>query len=373
MRGRGQQQSFFLRKLIRGISTLAFVYSIVSCEPGEINPEEGNPEFHEGVLIVNEGQFLSANASISYFDTRVDSVRNHVFYRINGVPLGDVAHSIYTWNDEAYLIVNNSGKIFRTGKSDMKFREKFDGLISPRYLVVNRSISGVEKAYISDLYSGNIRVVDPYDGELLNTIAVSSGESRLSTEQMIIHDGLLYVACWSYGEQILIIDTETDRIIDSVKVGKQPNSMVIDKEKNLWVLSDGGYPFSPFGQENASLTCIELNTRNPETMKTWDDIRVSPIDLCINGTGDTLYFIAGDIYSISLDMNGFDRPLINSNGRQIYSLGVNPSTGNIYVGDAVDYQQDGWVYRYRPDGAVIDSFRVGVNPGYFYFNYPGNN
>jgi sugar lactone lactonase YvrE len=168
------------------------------------------------------------------------------------------------------------------------------------------------------------------------------------------------------------MDTETDQIIDSIKVGKQPNSMVKDKNGMLWVLSDGGYPYSPAGQEKASLARINPDTHESTTMKTWDDIRVSPTDLCINNTGDTLYFIGEGIYKISMDMTGFDKPLIPENGRQIYSLGIDPGVGIIYVGNAVDYQQDGWVLRYTPAGAAIDSFRVGVNPGYFCFTPPDN-
>ena len=87
----------------------------------------------------------------------------------------------------------------------------------------------------------------------------------------------------------------------------------------------------------------------------------------MNPAGDSLYFISGDVYKVSLDMNGFEEPFIRAGDRQVYSLGIDPADGTVYIGDAVDYQQDGWVYRYRPGGTAIDSFRVGVNPGHFAF------
>ena len=37
--------------------------------------------------------------------------------------------------------------------------------------------------------------------------------------------------------------------------------------------------------------------------------------------------------------------------------------------DAVDYVQDGTVYRYTRAGVFVDSFRVGITPGAFCFKY----
>jgi DNA-binding beta-propeller fold protein YncE len=338
-----------------------------SCEKDPLAIGDANLNFDRGIFVINEGQFLSANASVSFIDKERDSVYNHIFYQANQVPLGDVAHSMSIWQDDAYLVVNNSGKIYRTDRLNMNYHSKITGLVSPRSIIIAETNQMKAKAYISDLYSGKILVADPIEGSLLDSIDISRGTDRFSTEQMIYFNNKLYVACWSYGQQILVIDTSTDLLVDSIEVGKQPNSMVLDKQGYLWVLSDGGFPYSPFGQEKASLSRINLETYTVETMKIWDDIRLSPTDLCINNRGDSLYFIGEGVFKISLAMEGFAEALIPENGRHFYSLGVDPEDGKVYVGDAVDYQQDGWVYQFSPGGAVMDSFRVGVNPGYFCF------
>ena len=349
------------------IAALVCCISGSSCEKHPVDLDDEGFGFDRGVFIVNEGQFLSSNASISFFNTETDSVQNHVFYRANQAPLGDVAHSMFIWQDEAYIVVNNSGKVYRTSRHDMTYRGKITGLTSPRYLAISSTGQGNPKAYVSDLYSGKIMVTDPLEGVVVDSIDIRGTAGRLSSEQMIIHNARLYVACWSYSDQVLVVDTPTDLLIDSIRVGKQPNSMVMDKYGFLWVLSDGGYPFSPHGQERASLARVNLASHQVETMKTWDDIRVSPTDLCINPAGDSLFFIGEGVYKVSLDMEGFNAALIAENGRKFYSLGVDPADGTVYVGDAVDYQQDGWVYRFSPNGTAIDSFRTGVSPGYFCF------
>ncbi len=358
-----------MRKSFIKAALLILVVTLVSgsCENAPFEPAQEGFLFDRGVFVVNEGQFLSANASVSFIDPERDSVQNHVFFRANGVPLGDVAHSMLISGEDAFIVVNNSGKIYRVGKRDMRFRGKITGLTSPRYIAMSNFGYTGPRAYVSDLYSGYVTVLDPLTGSKLDSIRISSSGERLSSEQMILHGNKLYIACWSYGNQILVVDTSTDRIVDSVTVGLQPNSLAVDKNGYLWVLSDGGYPFGSLPYEKASLTRIDLETHHPETMKIWDDVMLSPSDLCINGTGDSLYLLAEGVYRVSLNMKGFDRPLIPARGRQFYSLGIDPVDGHIYVGDAVDYQQNGWVYRYRPDGSAVDSFRVGVNPGYFCF------
>ena len=39
--------------------------------------------------------------------------------------------------------------------------------------------------------------------------------------------------------------------------------------------------------------------------------------------------------------------------------------GDVYVADAIDYQQQGIVYRYTADGDAVDEFYAGVTPGAF--------
>jgi hypothetical protein len=46
-------------------------------------------------------------------------------------------------------------------------------------------------------------------------------------------------------------------------------------------------------------------------------------------------------------------------------LTICPRTGDVYIADAIDYVQQGMVYRYSSDGVLIDSFYVGIIPGAF--------
>ncbi len=59
------------------------------------------------------------------------------------------------------------------------------------------------------------------------------------------------------------------------------------------------------------------------------------------------------------------RPFHEYRDTKHYGLTVNPVNGEVYVADAIDYQQQGMIYRYSSDGKLIDEFYVGITPGAF--------
>jgi hypothetical protein len=51
-----------------------------------------------------------------------------------------------------------------------------------------------------------------------------------------------------------------------------------------------------------------------------------------------------------------------------YGLDIDPVTGNIFVSDAVDYVQNGWVYKYNQvNAALLNRYSAGLIPGSFCF------
>ena len=59
---------------------------------------------------------------------------------------------------------------------------------------------------------------------------------------------------------------------------------------------------------------------------------------------------------------------IPTDGRLFYGLGIDPVNGNIFVSDAVDFVQNGWVYRYNQlTGALLNKYSAERIPGSFCF------
>ena len=59
------------------------------------------------------------------------------------------------------------------------------------------------------------------------------------------------------------------------------------------------------------------------------------------------------------------RPFLPYNGTIYYGLTIDPSSDDVYIADAIDYQQQGKIYRYSSQGKLIDEFYVGIIPGAF--------
>lgn len=312
----------------------------------------------EGVFILNEGNFMYGNASLSYYDISGGECLNDIFYRANGARLGDVAQSMTVRGDTGYVVVNNSGVIYAVDISTFAVKSVIRGLVSPRYM----HFVDADRAYVTDLYSGNIAVVDVTSGSVSGHIDTGGHKS---TERMAQWGDLVFVCCWSYGSSVLVVDTGSDSVAGEIEVGRQPNSIVTDRNGYLWCLCDGGTSADAVG----SLWRIDPRGMRAELVHRFG-AGDSPSELCTDADGGTLYFLNRGVWRADVDavMEEFPaEPVIPDIGTMYYGLGVDPRNGDIYVADAVDYVQEGTVYRYSASGEELARFRTGINPGAFCF------
>ena len=315
-----------------------------------------------GLFITNEGNFQYGNATLSYYDPATKKVENEVFYRANAMKLGDVAQSMCIHDNKGWVVVNNSHVIFAIDLNTFKEVGRITNLTSPRYI----HFLSDEKAYVTQLWDNRIFIINPKKYEITGYIQVPDMTMESgSTEQMVQYGKYVYCNCWSYQNRIIKIDTETDQVVEELKVGIQPTSLVMDKNHKMWTITDGGYEGSPYGYEAPSLYRIDAETFTVEKqfkfkMGDW------PSEVQLNGTGDKLYWINKDIWSMDVDAERVPvRPFLEYSGTIYYGLTVDPVRGDVYVADAIDYQQQGIVYRYSSEGELIDEFYVGIIPGAF--------
>ena len=333
-----------------------------ACMKWEYGQSEEFNTSGEGLFITNEGNFQYGNASLSYYNPTTKEIQNEVFYRANAMKLGDVAQSMIVRDNVGWIVVNNSHVVFAIDLTTFKEIGRITNLTSPRYI---HFISD-EKAYITQIWDNRITIVNPKKYEITGYIecpnmTMESG----STEQMVQYGKYLYVNCWSYQNRILKIDTETDKVVAELEVGIQPTSLVMDCNNKLWTITDGGYEGSPYGYETPSLYCIDAETFSIEKefqFRKGD----APSEVQLNGTGDKLYWLNDDVWEMSVfDDRLPSKPFLPYAETLYYGLSVNPHNGDVYVADAIDYQQQGKVYRYSAAGELIDEFYVGIIPGAF--------
>ena len=350
-----------------------FLFTLSSCM-NRGGDDEGGLEVEmrsHGLFVVNEGNFMYDNASLSYYDFGSGEVINDVFFDVNGMALGDVAQSMTIKDSTGFVVVNNSGKIYAINTNTFKMIGKITGLTSPRYMhIVND-----EKAYVTDLYSYTIHIVNPSTYEKIGEIDVHNGYKvegtnfyQHATEQMVQHGNLVFTNCWSYDNKILVINTDNDEVVDSIETIKQPQSMVIDKHDKLWVLCDGGFVGSAYGYEIGGLMRIDIQSMAVEQV-----IRFAygdyPSELTINKGGDTLYYLNKDVYRMNVS-DTIPQVFLPRRGSATfggyYGLFVNPSDSHVFVADAKNMTEPGEVIEWSAtDASEIRRFKVGIIPGAF--------
>lgn len=350
------------RLIISMVVAIMLTVAFTSCMKWEYGTMEEFRVSESGLFICNEGNFQYGNASLTYYDPETGDVQNEVFYRANAMKLGDVAQSLVIRDGVGWIVVNNSHVIFAIDISTFREVGRITNLSSPRYI---HFVSDT-KAYVTQIWDNRIFIVNPKTFEITGHIVCPNMTMEAgSTEQMVQYGDYLFVNCWSYQNRILKIDTRTDSIVAELTVGIQPTSLALDCNGKLWTVTDGGFAGSPYGYEAPALYRIDAESFTVEkhySFKLGND----PSELQISSDGRTLYWINDDIWAMDVTAERVPvRPVIESRGTKYYGLTVSPTNGDIYVADAIDYQQQGAVYRYTAEGELVDEFYVGIIPGAF--------
>jgi len=345
---------WILKKTCIAISlSLVFLLSCVKDKPTRYMPANIQLSASQKVYIINEGNFMNANASVSLFDTGTGDVVEDYYSTINNHKLGDVAQSMTKINNNYFIVVNNSGKV---AVCNPLFNLKFNitGLQSPRQVhQVNN-----QKAYVSDLYANAISIINVHTGQITGSITCGGW-----TEKMAQFYDKVYVTNKNK-EHLYVIDAKTDVITDSIFLGYSCGDIVKDKNDQLWLL----------GTNNSNpamevyLTRIDpANWNDKHTVSYSNNYFAS--SLSINGGGDTLYFINGGIRYQPISSLLVPKVLVEPSLKNFYGMAVNPLKNEVYVSDALDYVQKSNIYVYHSvSGNLLRQFKAGINAGAIYFD-----
>jgi YVTN family beta-propeller protein len=304
-----------------------------------------------GVFVLNEGNFRSGNGSLSFFSYDSSKIYNNVFLDINKRPLGDIPYSMNMQGGEAYIVVNNSGKIEVVNSNDLESIATINGIVSPRYI----SFINDRKAYVTSLYSDSVTILDLSANSISGYINI-----KRPSEAIVNLNSNAYVAHWAGGNKIMVINTETNQVTDSIEVGMEPESMVIDKNEILWVLCNGGWKREYF----AELIAVDTRTNTIDKRFTFPSKTDSPTCLQIDRKGETLYYIHDGIRRMDINATELAPGIfIQKLNHTFYKMGINPDNDEIFITDVVDYVQKGNLLRYRNTGTLVSTMQVDIVPG----------
>jgi len=330
--------------------TLLTALIMISCERAD-DPSLFPAD--RGFFLLNEGNYLAGNGSLSFYSTETRKIYNDLFTTENERALGDIPSYMAVDGDRGFIIVNNSGTIEVVDMRTMESLATITGLNSPRQMAISS-----RKGYVSSLYSTAVSVIDLDKLEIAGSFDLGS-----TSEAMVIADGKLFSACWSGGNTVVVTELETEEVITSVTVGLEPESMVLDKSGKLWVLCTGGWN----GEEIPRLVKINTVTCEKETEIFFRTAGDNPSSLIANKAGDTLYFLDEGVRRMPVTASVLpSEAFIAAGERLFYKLAAGPG-GQVVVTDAIDYQQKGDLLVYNSRGILEDTEKAGIIPGFMFF------
>ncbi len=343
-----------MKKYLFGGAWLLLTLS--SCEKDEPNTPDPVDPGVQNVLISNEGNFQAGNASLGVYNLETETYAAKVFEARNGRPLGDVLQSINKINNRLYLVVNNSGKIEVLNPEDYSSTATISGLSSPRFILgVGNSL-----AYVSDLYSDSLAVVDLSTNTIDHYINISTNSERMLKVGNKVYVGHGYKTV----SGVSVIDITTETVSKVIPTADYPLAMEQDKDGNVWVLCGG----DAFNGTPGALEVIDPATDS--NIKQLDLNGSSYINqMVFNEDRDSLYVLTDAVYKMSVSATGVpSTPLIKDENRSFNGMGFFSDRQELWLGDDKAFSQEGEVLIYSRSGKVKSSFGTGVGPNGFYFD-----
>ncbi|WP_353722412.1 DUF5074 domain-containing protein [Dyadobacter sp. 676] len=352
-------------------SSLAVVFTALgawSCDQSDPAPKG---DFVSGVFVMNEGNFLQNNGAISFFPRENNTANADIFAAVNGKALNGGVQDYTASGEQGIILVDNSS----AGQDKVQFVNRYtfkdEGVIgapdieNPREVV----IAG-RKAYVScwgtnadyKYSTGYIAVIDINTKKVTKKIDIAKGP-----ENLVLSNGKLFVGTTTFtnGNILTVINTNTDEIAQSIPMEGVVTPIGIDANGKLWI--------------NAGIKAVRLNPESltsEATLAIGTDATKVPGSFTMSSDLKTVFFVltqydanfnpSGKTYKFGITDSQVDlsKPFI---GRYFTGLTIDPSQGLLYAAVTPSQAQSGYAIRYRVDGNLVDSVKVGIAPTGFFF------
>ena len=366
---------------------IAAVALLGSCRGEDVIfiPEEvevSTPEYTaiKGFYLLNEGNMGSNKATLDYYDYASGVYTRNIYGNANpSVPkeMGDVGNDLKIYGSKLYAVINCSNKIEVMDVATTKRIGQID-IPNCRYIRFHEGY-----AYVTS-YAGPVEIRPDYTQKgfvaKIDTATLQEVDRCIvgfQPDELEIVDGKIYVANSGgymvprYENTVSVIDIATFAEIERITIDINLHRVRCDRHGQLWVSSRGDYY-----DENSKLYCYDTRKKRI-TAKL--DVPVS--NMCLDG--DSLYVVSAQWSYVTMS-NEITNCIIDVNSHEVvcdnfikdgtdaeiripYGVMVNPITKDIYVTDAKNYVNPGYLHCYGSDGIRKWSVRTGDIPAHFVF------
>ena len=348
-----------MKKIFCFLAAIAAVITIASCNKHK-RTEPAVPSL-KGVLVLNNGNWGSNDASVTVFDPVSGTAEGNMFYSANGQKLGDTGQDMLRCGNELYIAVSGSKVVFVTDlelniKAVVEASDK-DAKLQPRHIAYAGG-----KVYVT-YYDGFLGEIDP------ETHSVRLTKVGANPEGVAYADGKLYVANSGgllyesgYNNTVSVVDAASFKEVSTITVNCNPQSVVANADGTLIYVSSWGN----YADLLPKLQTIETST-SKVTDTDYADVKSiamgkDDILLVVTGGYDENWNIVGTVWKHNAKTDSKAGKFTQTAIANYYSLSADAVTGNVFVGTS-DYKTNGDVYCFDASGKQTAKFdSQGLNP-----------
>ena len=336
------------------------VVSLSSCSEDDDNGNGAGGNVNNSCYIVNQGSWGYNNASLQVYDVNLGvasspDCNSDIFYTANGELLGDLAQDLLWVGDKLFVTVSSSQKLEildATGKRVRQYTFAAEGA-QPRYMATDGA-----NVYVTN-YDGNVYVYDAATGDSITKIYSGSYPEGISccNGSLIVNN-----SNWGgYGggeASVAVINVASgeSKLITENVCNPYTQSVVCDGK--VYIIDSGNYM-------DILPTIYRVDVANKNLVKVIDNATL------LTSCGDYIYFANTNwnyatnaydysaLYKMNVATNEKSELLSADKMNGVYSLDVNPATGDIYVGFSYSADEFGTMRVYSPDGEQKGVFEVG--------------
>jgi YVTN family beta-propeller protein len=339
---------------------------LVSCKKKKVSENDVNTNFlSNGMMVLCQGLFQQNNSTISWVDLATGSSDDLFFTNRTGRLLGDTGNDMKVYGGKIYVVVNVSSTIEvldRSTGNSIKQISMLNGLIAkqPRSIAFHGS-----KAYIT-CFDGYVDVLDTVSLTITDRIQVGA-----NPEGLAISNGKLYVSnsgglnSPNLDSTVSVINLSSNQEIKKITVGKNPGTVKVDTQGDIYVIARGNYSSIP-----SRMVKINAQTDVLESTFSFDasGIEVMGNDFLINSFNYSTSTNNVSVFNTLTESISNSSFIDNSHFTTFYGMQYRPSNNKIYCFDAMGYSNTGYVRVFSVSGVYESSYHVGLNPSKIIFH-----
>lgn len=309
------------------------------------------------VYILSEGSFSPGTAQLGLITTNPSGLTNSIFQpgSLGLYPDGLVYHNNYLYVTEQGSF-GSAGRIMKLDTTGLLINSRTIGT-NPYSLTISN-----EKIYITNGPASNVSVIKLDDFSDVKTIPVGIYPQEILSigDYVFVANNSLYGG--AVDSTVSVIDATIDSVVETINVGKDPSSLAIGPDGDLFI-----------GVPAGTGKIIRLEPQTLQIKRVYNlPSKGFGNELNANTATEVMYYLAGTNDVVKYDPADSSETVIIESvfpNNYYYGYAHDFNEGNHYLLDAKNFMVSGYLSVHQENGALLYGNSVGIAPRRVVFKY----